>query len=263
MLLYYLVVVLGVSAWRYGEGATFVYEPLPEDVTCETAGFYCPTGNIDSLDFCAGNGEYFCPQGSTKRHAVHEGYYTIPEKEEARRTGQLPCPGGYKCAGGIREPCQPGAYGGPKLVAQFHQPCNKDCPAGYCPSGSNVGTRYRCGDASVYCPAKSGFPTNVSNAHYTAGGSGGTTRTHQILCDPGHWCRSGLRFKCSTGHYGTSKGLTSPKLRRSMSRGLHWCPWGTADPYANKCDAVGGGCAPRIIRSPARQRSSWVLYDRE
>ena len=208
-----------------GVGTAWVFD-RKKGTTCEAAGVFCLDGTRDTLEEMYGLSRIFLSAGSTKRHKVHEGHYTIPETPRTPRTAQLPCPGGYKCIKGERHPCPAGKYGGPKLVARFHEPCAHDCPEGYyCPLASNVGTRYKCGDASVYCPPGSGQPTNVSAAHYTVGGADSATRTNQIECNPGHWCRGGIRYLCSAGRYGSSYGLTTPKCDGPCPVG-YWCQKG-------------------------------------
>jgi hypothetical protein len=75
-----------------------------------TAGFYCPSGSLSSQAVaCGGNSSlpdaatHYCPQGAALPSVVAVGFYSVGSPVDAPhlRTGQLVCPLGFYCTGGI------------------------------------------------------------------------------------------------------------------------------------------------------------------
>ena len=58
------------------------------------------------------------------------------------------------------------------------------CPEGYYCDHSKK--QYTCGSIDLFCPEGSDKPTKVFKGHYTKGGDV-TTRTHEVLCEPGYF----------------------------------------------------------------------------
>ena len=134
-----------------------------------------------------------------------------------------------KCKGGIAglteglqtascsNNCEPSINGKAPNYCVINQ-----CKEGYaCAEGSISITQQECGSANVYCATGSAIPTPVSEGYYTIGpfsvqyqqqvSFDETTRTHQVLCEPGFWCSQGIRYACNHGTYGSTYGLTTSK----------------------------------------------------
>ena len=84
------------------------------------------------------------------------------------------------------------------------------CPEGhYCPEGTTSETDLStliCGSAAFFCPSGSVAPQLVDKGHYSAGGQDGSTRTREMLCEPGRFCKNGVRYECPAGYYGSTFG---------------------------------------------------------
>jgi hypothetical protein len=68
------------------------------------AGYYCTqTASFTNDQFvCGGNGQYYCPAGSSAPVNATPGYYTAPLVSPAYlRSTQLPCPLNRLCASGV------------------------------------------------------------------------------------------------------------------------------------------------------------------
>jgi len=119
------------------------------------------------------------------------------------------------------------------------------CAAGYyCPPGSSRSTQVPCGSPAYYCAVGSAVPTPVDTGYYTVGlyslpgrsqnSSDGTTRTAQVICEPGYWCLAGLRTACPGGVYGDTYGLSTAACSAPCADG-YFCPIASSSPTQVPC----------------------------
>lgn len=88
--------------------------------------------------------------------------------------------------------------------------CNGFCEEGYfCEAGSVSPTQSQCGDANHFCPRGSASPHQVDEGYYSIGGFTSSTRTLQKKCEPGFWCKDGVKSLCEPGYFGQDFGLVS------------------------------------------------------
>ena len=73
----------------------------------EWAGSYCSGGTVTPLP--CGNVTVYCPLGSAAPQTVSPGYYTNGSSP-ASKTGQLLCPAGAYCSGGLLTYCTAGSF---------------------------------------------------------------------------------------------------------------------------------------------------------
>jgi len=168
-------------------------------------GYYCPEGTITPLD--CDFVDVFCPQGSSFPRSVSPGHYTIGE-HETRRYDQIQCPAGYFCVDGLKYPCEPGKFQSDLGSSSCEQNCSKGY---YCDGASDSEFQHRCGDNSVFCIEGSYEPTIVQEGYYSSGGDV-NTRSLEIVCSPGTFCKNGVTTPCPAGTFSSSEGSTSCEL---------------------------------------------------
>jgi len=180
------------------------YQDCPQGKYCTAAysyacspGYYC-TGNWQQTP-CGGN-QFYCPGGETQITPtnVTDGYYSTGGTETTR-TGISICPQGYYCQRGVMIPC---------------------------------------GGKSLYCPVGSTTPTVVSQGYYTSGygdiDDQENTRTSQIQCSPGTWCKNGDYKPCPAGRYGESYGLYEDSCSGPCAAGF-FCDNRSTSAYSEDC----------------------------
>ena len=222
-------------AGRYGAS---VHNTDPQcDGPC-AAGYVCPEGSVTATQFPCGGADRFCPKGSAQPLFVRTGWFTNEDAHELVRSSEAPCPAGYWCAGGERFPCPPGTWGkGGGAAASQAESCAA-CDAGFfCPHEAHTDPRpFRCGNASVFCPTGSARPTAVvAMGFYTTHASGlyegalaladprNETMSAQLLCEPGYWCRGGVKYQCPAGTFGWAHGDSDPGCGGPCAAGFR-CP---------------------------------------
>ena len=154
-------------------------------------------------------------QGTTSRVLVSVGYLSVPITSNASlRWGQVQCPPGAYCTGGLLSVCPRGVFGN---TSSLSTPlCSGPCSEGYfCPSNSTSPTQHECGEgvtvgASVYCPLGSGLPLLALPGEETTGGTSPTTRTTALPCASGSYCIGGVRALCPAGRFGCANRLSDP-----------------------------------------------------
>lgn len=173
------------------------------------AGKFCPQPT-ETTGFECGGVKFYCPEGSDTPQEAVAGQYTVTgpvrNREDVRQ-----CDPGYYCDGsGVRAECPAGQYGSSHSLSS--PTCDGPCAAGYtCPARSVVSTAVECGGVSVFCPEGSFTASNVSFGFYSAPEDVPvTTRTHQLQCDPGHYCIDGERFACAAGTWSADVGRSTP-----------------------------------------------------
>lgn len=68
----------------------------------------------------------------------------------------------------------------------------------------------------------------------------------QLLCEPGHWCRDGIKVQCQAGRYGWSYGLSTPECSGECSPGFY-CP---SYPYPGSVKAEQVECGGSDLYCP-------------
>lgn len=128
-------------------------------------------------------------------------------------SAQVLCEPGFFCRQGVKYNCPEGTYG--SEYGLYNETCNGMCREGFmCPSypasrGSTRANEQECGGSGVFCPEGTGNePVSVSAGYYAVGGDNtNQTRSAQVKCEPGFYCKHGVKFVCPVGRYGSSPGL--------------------------------------------------------
>jgi hypothetical protein len=174
-------------------------------------------------------------QGSQSRLTVSTGYFSTPSTgPEDRRWGQLPCPTGSYCSGGLQSPCPPGRYG--SVSAMFSPSCSGLCASGwYCTGAATSAQQFPCGIGiaapdSVYCPLGSVGPVAAQPGEYTSGGTS-TTRLQAEPCTSGSYCANGTSRPCPAGLFGCASHLSSNACNGLCTPGFY-CPLGSVSSQA-------------------------------
>lgn len=215
------------------------------DTSCSgecAAGFYCPAGSITFNEVQCDSTAVYCPTGSSEPTTVSPGHYTIGHSSDAgydgnvfrgqANVGQALCEPGYYCLrDGIKRRCPAGRYGAQYGVT--NRDCDGPCKLGhYCPEGSTSATQMRCGDAdpvspsNLFCVPGSAVPQTIHSGYYsgelqrvthrtclfvltpvpTVLGDDEYTRGGERRCEPGFFCRDGVKHLCAGGFYGEDFG---------------------------------------------------------
>mmetsp|Transcript_22127 Transcript_22127/g.33207 ORF Transcript_22127/g.33207 Transcript_22127/m.33207 type:complete len:730 (-) Transcript_22127:1298-3487(-) len=95
---------------------------------------------------------------------------------------------------------------------------------GYYVSGK---TKSECGHVAVFC--KNGIKTPVQSGYYTIGGKDESTRSSERICNRGHYCVGGRKFKCDEGLVGSVLGLSSSDCSQICPAG-YFCPQASVNP---------------------------------
>jgi len=245
-------------AGRFGSALyTTQSEPLCEGPCA--AGYFCPEGSTSSTQFTCGAADRFCAEGSATPRLVQPGWYTNEDAHVSVRSSETICPPGYWCAGGLRYACAAGTWLSETgaIDASACQPCE----AGYwCPEASVNPRPYKCGNATVFCPAGSALPQPVvpEGFYTTHAGSPyqgaaalrdphNTTCSAQLLCEPGYWCRDGIKYQCPAGRFGWARGSSSPDCGGICAAGYR-CP---GHPGTPSLTAKPLECAPTDAADPS------------
>jgi len=183
---------------------TFIQDVGSESVASELceAGFYCEAASVSSRQNSCDDVSTFCEIGSSRPTPVSQGYRTIKHEFYV---SQVLCSRGSWCEGGQSYKCISGTYGSEEGLSE--RTCTAPCPAGfYCPTGSS--NPIHCGNHSVYCPFGSVLPIQVSAGYYTTQGTYdgsadglNSTRSWQLICEPGFYCIDGVKQPCNSGLY--------------------------------------------------------------
>ncbi len=193
-----------------------------------------------------------------------------PDPSMNIRSTQIPCSPGYFCIAGVRFICPSGRYG--SLYNETRSACEGVARAGHFTSpGSTTPTQYKCGERmlqAVFCPegsttphpVREGFWTTSPNVkirntstechrnnsdcvtiaydelHYILYNDDGDlkTRTAELPCPAGSWCRDGHRFQVPPGRYGRSTESTKPLGDGTCQKGFY-CKSGSTTPMEHGC----------------------------
>jgi len=152
----------------------------------------------------------------------------------AIRTDERLCEEGHYCVGGERFECPVGRWGGARRL--HNDSCSGECAAGYvCPSASERPTQVQCGGNDRWCPPGAWEVVPVTPGYYTVGGdASGLTRTGEVECEPGWYCRRGVRIRCPAGRYGATAGLDDDACSGLCEAGFY-CPEASTSPQQIAC----------------------------
>lgn len=176
----------------------------------------------------------------------------------------LGCPAGAYFDGTKCSLCPGGTYGErPGLTTLL---CSGACAGGYfCPAGSTSARMNLCGRSIYYCPPGSatrrlvgaGYYTIVSwsDPAYTAPLATSTRTSNrnaasaQTMCEPGYYCKLGIRYPCAAGRFGEVYGLRDAECSGACPLGFY-CPLATANPipcpagtFGNELGLSDGACS--------------------
>ncbi|OQR95945.1 hypothetical protein THRCLA_22041 [Thraustotheca clavata] len=169
----------------------------------------------------------------------------IPANTSYTKYQQMPCEPGFYCVQGGKFPCPAGSYG-PNWF-ETRPLCAGLCQAGYyCPVGSPHNAMISCGAPFLYCPAGSPYPDSVGTGYYSVSSilglnSDPTLRDIQMPCEPGYFCRYGLKYPCPGGRYGSAVQETS-SLCTGLCRRGYYCPPGSTSPTQIPCGSSSVVC---------------------
>jgi len=226
---------------------TYGSERLETNPACSglcAPGYYCLEASPSITQHPCGSSDLYCPEGSFTPTFVSEGYYTNEDAPVTFRSYQIICPPGYYCQKGLRFKCPAGSYGASEGL--FDAQCSGICDRGhYCPAASIHAKEHECGGPGVYCPPGSAHPTPVDVGFYTIHtgvdqarqaywDQDNTTKSAQLLCEPGHYCSGGIKQPCPEGVYGWEYGLTNSSCSGPCSEGHH-CPMGSVKADEKTC----------------------------
>jgi hypothetical protein len=107
-----------------------------------------------------------------------------------------------------------------------------------------------CSDTYLYCPEGSAKPLDIDLGYYSISELAGTTttpgtdslRTAQVLCEPGYYCSSGIRFYCPPGAFGETSGLHKASCSGLCPRAF-FCPENSVRPLPCSPGAYATGGA--------------------
>lgn len=289
------------SAWLARAAALATLASTAANPSCGTAGYYCAPGSVEPSP--CGSPAVYCPPRSRAPVPVSRGYYSIvngaassaasdlaPLGTETVRTGELACPRGSYCVGGVRTACPAGRFG--DVPGLFDETCSGPCAAGFfCPAGSVSARARPCGHAGVVCGPGAAAPTVVPPGFYSvsatasgesvveylspsppglaialpttldvaAASAGVATRVATRQCPAGAYCEGdGVARLCPAGRFGAAAGQSDAACSGLCASGF-FCPPGSVSPTQFECGDESVYCpegsgAP--LRVPAGAYSS-------
>lgn len=213
------------------------------------AGYYCVAAST-SATASRCTGVQFCVAGSSAPATPALGLYTADNK------AVLPCPRGFWCAAGEVAPCVAGRYGG--TTGLSISTCSGPCSAGFfCPAGSNNATAAVCvnvGGAWTYCPPASSAPLVPADGYYP-----NSNRSSVLACNPGFWCKGGVKSPCSDGYYG---GLAESRATcTGPCTAGYFCFGGSISPTQHVCVVQGLNYCPTGSSQPLLPGAGWIATD--
>eukprot|EP01038_Epipyxis_sp_PR26KG_P010959 gene10959-14719_t len=228
---------------------------------CEE-GFYCPAGSVSSRQIQCDSTSLYCPPNSSIPTRVSIGYYTYGAENDYNvgmtvhadnlnninmrlglsRTGQKPCEPGYYCLeDGIKRKCPSGRYGSESQLSSSL--CNGYCKLGYyCYDGSISPIEHMCGGSNKFCPEGSATPQTVHVGYYSVLGEDDNTRGAERRCEPGFYCRNGIKRVCDAGFWGGEFGQIQSNCSGLCSPG-YYCPLGSISSREVMCGDPNRFCA--------------------
>lgn len=214
---------------------------------CDVAGFYCPEGSISPTQRVCGGDNVYCPPGSTAPIKVSPGFYTADytSRNDSLR-GSCP-PGKWRNWTGLsydatvnnsRSPidtfksvpaCQLCRLGTYKATAGDDLSSCLSCPN----QSNSTNDRVRCNclatlslttTDSVYFNLTTAAceiitvehaAANIHDNYFSNMKEISLLRYTQSECEPGFYCKDGIRYSCTPGRYGSK-----PRETNSQCEGL-------------------------------------------
>lgn len=229
---------------------------------CSIGGYFCPTGSTSPVMRYCGGDDAFCPPNSVAPIPVHIGFYTADYLYEACPPGKWrpdppPLPSNVLSAVIAADPlsdcqlCPEGTY---KRVAGDGLHLCLSCGV---PRALSTPDRMTCACQIVVSDGTGGFISyfNVSTGlcetlHQRElfkidasawGTDTSLTRSEQRPCNPGHYCREGLQFKCPPGRYGSLYQETRPACEGACMQG-YFCMHSSTSPMSYPCGDAAYTC---------------------
>ena len=151
--------------------------------------------------------------------------------------------------------------------------CSGTCRAGYyCPEGST--TELECGGKRFFCPEGSSRRERVlsgggvgpanpdKGAFYTVGdvskAESTLTRSDQKRCPQGSYCKSGNRYLCPAGRYGSRVGEDQDTCTGKCAEGFY-CPEGSTKAHEKACGGPSHYC-PEGSSAPVQVMDGYFSY---
>jgi len=110
----------------------------------------------------------------------------------------------------------------------------------------------------LFCPRGSYQPTDVSDGYYSYGGNSPTTQTKQVICEKGHYCIAGEKFKCPSGSYGSSAGLADASCSGECAAGFY-CPEASTSLHEMLCGDISQFCPLGSTQSQTVQLGYYTI----
>ena len=217
-------------------------------------GFYCPEASTSSTQVRCGPDRY-CPAGSSVPRPFGRGSYAVEVEHGVPSdvyTRQAPCPAGSYCIDAIRYPCAAGRYGSQTHANYSNPDCEGPCERGYlCPRESTSPRQKPCGHPAVVCPTGSYEPIDVPDGYYSihTGADADERAFHDphgkhmdafLPCEPGYYCKQGIKYACPPFRYGWRYMQTSAECDGAVAPGCY-APQPQGGPLLSDCPEQCGG----------------------
>ena len=235
---------------------------------CYLNGYYCPVASTSPAMRYCGSDDVFCPAGVVAPIQVKPGFYTTDYFYEVCPPGQwrnLTMPRPYFVDA-------PGD-GETTAINEFPKPSCGLCPEGtfkilpgddysLCwpcdlSNSESSNDRMTCACTTVYeypfvgyfdILAKQCVKTNIfeiPDYSYISwveayagtayeGKNTSITRYYERVCEPGHYCQDGRRYKCPSGNYGSLYQESNPTCQGVCNAG-YYCLHGSVSPQSRPC----------------------------
>jgi hypothetical protein len=262
------------------------------------SGYYCKAASPSRQQYKCGSPDVFCPAGSSEPTPIRTGFYgrhtgidagalALLDPHNLTFSIQLACGPGYYCTNGIRHPCPPGTFGW--RHGMTNASCGGKCAAGfYCPSYLNPlpqapsytvwpkkphthAAELECGgplgtpssiSTSYYCPRGSYFPLLVTGGFYTVGGDNDNfTRSGQITCPKGTFCRHGVMQSCPPRYFGEIEGMQDEHCSGHCPSG-NYCPERSPAPVPCPPTEYAPGGQEQCIPCPNKRNTALPCQDK-
>jgi hypothetical protein len=245
---------------------------------CNLPGYYCPPSTIYPMQFVCGGDDRVCSPGSVAPVMVLNGFYTV-DYDSRNNSNRDQCPPGQwrnwteewneDIVGledilAVRRPirisaavpsCQLCPNGTFKAVNGDDYSLCLNCPS----QSSDTKDRLQCVCAATFnpsenliihfnistglCEAKAAdtYSVSVHDGFFLSDIHSSLTRSVQMECPPGYFCRNGKRYACSPGRYGAYGRETNPMCTGVCAPG-YYCGEGSTSPMQNPCGNASVYC---------------------
>lgn len=201
---------------------------------CEP-GYYCPAGSISPTQNSCLSYNLYCPAGSSHPKQVDPGYYSIGAPRRIGSSSRnLIKPDGFVSEDPSGAPLKSipiptsdpyEVYFEEELQVYDNHYHRIDENGIQIKNSTHKHLYIHSVDDSLYSYLD--FPYYHLNKKYRI--LKGVHRVGQAICELGHYCQNGIKFRCPAGTFGNSTGLTSGECSGICPAGFY-CPIGTIDP---------------------------------